>query len=222
MTHAKMGALRTPWLMTSFAAAVVILGFSWFGALVSWRAVDQGVPISNDGGAAMATLSALANHGTAAPHAIVALSDRALCIGPYSAAPWTALRAAAVGISIVLSCCVYRLWTLRMALGAGTPPWVLDRVASADAKSMIAWWMGPLVAAFAFGALLPLGAIRVIGIGWVGVMLLAYLPTRAYWTARRSFTPRPWGSALLQAGLTVVVLLGAVFGFAALAGRDAN
>ncbi|MDI9411756.1 MAG: hypothetical protein QM519_09525 [Bacteroidia bacterium] len=199
----------SPWLLASIGSAAVIMGFSWFGGFISWH--DAISPPFD--GAPSLTLSTFKPHGTKAAHAVWVLSDRALCIGPYSAATWTALRAAALGAAILGSLIAFRGVLGRMA---GCTP---DRAAwmtAREARRMLAWWVLPLVGLFAAGTLITLDSLRLWGLLWVGLMSVAWLPWRMARAARRTGLGSALGPTLVQALIGIACLVAAVLAGGAL------
>ncbi len=187
----------------------MIMGFSWFGGFISWH--DAVSPPFD--AAPSLTLSTFKPHGTRAAHAVWVLSDRTLCIGPYSAATWTALRAAALGAAILGSLFAFRGVLVRMVGFTGD---AAATQTSREAPRLLAWWILPLVALFASGAILPLAAPRIAGLAWVGLMSVAWLPWRMAQATRRSGLGSAVGPTLVQALIGIACLVAAVLAGGAL------
>jgi len=166
-----------PWLLASIGAAALIMGFSWFGGLISWH---DAISPPFDGTPAL-TLSTFNPHGTKDAHAVWILSDRALCIGPYSAATWTAIRTAALGATVLGSLIAFHVVLRRLArCGAGQAASATVR----EARRMLVWWILPLLVMFVAGTILTLDALRMAGLVWIGLMCVAWLPWRMAQTIR--------------------------------------
>ena len=185
------------------------MGFSWFGGFVSWH--DAVTPPFD--GSPTLTLSTFKPHGTKAAHAVWLLSDRALCIGPYSAATWTALRAAAVGAAVLGSLMAFHAVLGRMA---GCDPAHAAATTAREARRMLAWWLLPLVGIFAAGALISLDSLRLWGLLWVGLMSVAWLPWRMARTAGTTGRGGAMGPTLVQALIGIACLVAAVLAGGAL------
>lgn len=194
---------RAPWLLASIGSAALIMGFSWFGGFISWH--DASSPPFD--GAPSLTLSTFKPHGAKAAHAVWTLADRSLCIGPYSAATWTALRAAALGAAVLGSLLAFRGVLVRMVGCTG------DAAATQTAREaprLLAWWIFPLVGLFVTGAILPLDAPRMAGLVWVGLMSVVWLPWRMARAARRTGLGSAVGPTLVQALIGIACLVAAV------------
>ncbi len=199
----------SPWLLASIGSAAVIMGFSWFGGFISWH--DAISPPFD--GAPSLTLSTFKPHGTKAAHAVWVLSDRALCIGPYSAATWTALRAAALGAAVLGSLLAFRAVLVRMV---GCSSDAAATQTSREAPRLLAWWILPLCGLFVTGAILPFDAPRTAGLVWVGLMSVAWLPWRMARAARRTGLGSALGPTLVQALIGIACLVAAVLAGGAL------
>lgn len=188
---------------------MMIMGFSWFGGFISWH---DAISPPFDGVPAL-TLSTFKPHGTKAAHAVWVLSDRSLCIGPYSAATWTALRAASVGAAVLGSLIAFHAVLGRMA-GCGS-----HRAASLtalEARRMLAWWTLPLVGMFAAGTLVTLDSLRLGGLLWVGLMSVVWLPWRIARSTLHIGLGSTVGPTLVQALIGIACLVAAVLAGGAL------
>jgi hypothetical protein len=199
----------SPWLLASIGSAAVIMGFSWFGGFIGWH---DAVAAPFDGAPSM-TLSTFKPHGTKAAHAIWILSDRALCIGPYSAATWTALRAAALGAAMLGSLVAFRGVLGRMG---GLADHDAATVTAREARRVLVCWLVPLMGLFLTGALLPLDAPRIAGLVWVGTMSVAWLPWRMARAVNRAGRGGALGATVVQALIGVACLAAAVLAGGAL------
>ena len=204
----------SPWLLASIGSAAVIMGFSWFGGFISWH--DAIAPPFD--GAPFLTLSTFKPHGAKAAHAVWILSDRALCIGPYSAATWTALRAAALGAAVLGSLVAFRAVLVRMAGIVGDDAATMT---AREARRLLVWWLLPLVGPFVAGAILPMDAPRFVGLAWVGTMSVAWLPWRMARAARSAGRGRALGPTLVQALIGIACLVAAVLAGGALVAEPA-
>jgi hypothetical protein len=199
----------SPWLLASIGSAALIMGFSWFGGFISWH--DAVSPPFD--AAPSLTLSTFKPHGSRAAHAVWILSDRALCIGPYSAAPWTALRAAALGAAVLGSLLAFRGVLVRL-VGCTTD--AAASKTSREAPRLLIWWILPLVGLFVAGAILPLDVPRVVGMAWVGVMSVAWLPWRMARAAKGASLGGAIVPTLVQALIGIACLVAAVLAGGAL------
>ncbi len=185
------------------------MGFSWFGGFINWH---DAVTPPFDGSPAL-TLSTFKPHGTKAAHAVWVLPDRALCIGPYSAATWTALRAAALGAAVLGSLLAFRGVLVRFV---GCTSEAAATHTAREAPRLLAWWILPLLGLFMAGAILPMDAPRIAGLVWVGLMSVAWLPWRMARAARRTGLSGVLGPTLVQALIGVACLVAAVLAGGAL------
>lgn len=193
----------SPWLLASIGSAAVIMGFSWFGGFISWHDVSA-MPVD---GASVLTLSTFKPHSAQLAHAVWVLSDRALCIGPYAAEGWTALRVAALGASMLFSMIAFRAVLVRMA---GLTRDAAATTTAQEARRLVLWWITPLVGCFVAGIALPIDAPRIAGLAWLGTMSVAWLPWRMARAATRSGRGGAVAPALVLALIGIACLVAAV------------
>lgn len=204
---------RLPWLLTSLGAAAALLGFTWFGSFIAWYPAATG----DEPTRALMTLSAFDAHGAHAAHAVWTVGSRSLCIGPYSAAPWTALRAASLAAAILGALACHRAVLGRFV---GVQPALADACTAREAKRWVAYWIVPLLGLFLLGGLLGTGAARVLALGWVAAMSIGFLPWRMHRTARRVGLGQAIVPALVQGLAGLACLVGSVLAAGALAERS--
>lgn len=190
-TPSADGTRSAPWLLASIGAATVIMLFSWFGGFVSWHEGPSG-PFD---GPPVLTLSGFKPHGTRAAHAVHALTDRTLCIGPYDVAPWTASRAAALALMLLGSLASMRLVLARLV---GLGPRAAASATSTAAARLVASWIVPMVVLFLLGAVAPMTLLMRIGIVWAAIMALAFTPLQVALRARAAGTGGVFVPTLVQ------------------------